>query len=61
MTTVNLIELIRFYIDRMIQDCGETIKAIIMDKETVCDTKKKNAEILILVCFIKGTACLYGL
>ena len=39
MTTVNLIELIRFYIDRMIQDCGETIKAIIMDKETVCDTK----------------------
>jgi hypothetical protein len=36
MANVNLIEVVRCYIDRMIEDCGQSIKALIMDKETVC-------------------------
>jgi vacuolar protein sorting-associated protein 45 len=54
MTTINLIELVRFYIDGMIKDCGQTIKGFIMDKETVCDTKT-NPEVLILVCLLKAS------
>lgn len=39
MSNINVLELVRFYIDRMIGDCGAGIKGIVMDKETVCDTK----------------------
>lgn len=37
MTNINLIEAVRSYINRMIEDCGPTIKGLVMDKETVCD------------------------
>lgn len=36
MTSVNLFENVRFYINRMIDECGQTPKALVMDKETVC-------------------------
>ncbi len=39
MTNINLIEAVRSYINRMIEDCGPTIKGLVMDKETVL---KKN-------------------
>jgi hypothetical protein len=39
MTNLNLIEAVRFYIDRMIEDCGQCAKGLIMDKETVCHKK----------------------
>jgi hypothetical protein len=35
MTNINVIEAVRFYINRMIEDCGPTIKGLVMDKETV--------------------------
>ncbi|CAF0916099.1 unnamed protein product [Rotaria sordida] len=34
MTNINLIEAVRSYINRMIEDCGPTIKGLVMDKET---------------------------
>ncbi len=37
MTNINVIEAIRSYINRMIEDCGPTIKGLVMDKETVCN------------------------
>ena len=42
MTNVNLLDLVRLYIDRMIEDCGPCIKGIVMDKETVCDQKQTS-------------------
>ena len=35
MTNINVIEAVRSYINRMIEDCGPTIKGLVMDKETV--------------------------
>jgi hypothetical protein len=55
MTTVNLIEVVRLYIDRMIEDCGKNMKAFVMDKETVCDTE--NSEVFHSYSFIKGIDC----
>ncbi|CAF1051124.1 unnamed protein product [Adineta steineri] len=34
MTNINVIEAVRSYINRMIEDCGPTIKGLVMDKET---------------------------
>ncbi|CAF0811095.1 unnamed protein product [Adineta ricciae] len=34
MTNINVIEAVRSYINRMIEDCGSTIKGLVMDKET---------------------------
>ncbi|CAF0966223.1 unnamed protein product [Adineta steineri] len=34
MTNLNVIEAVRFYINRMIDDCGQSIKGLVMDKET---------------------------
>lgn len=39
MTSINLLQLVRIYIDRMIDDCGPCIKGFVMDKETVRDEK----------------------
>ena len=35
MANINVIEAVRSYINRMIEDCGPTIKGLVMDKETV--------------------------
>lgn len=35
MANLNVIEAVRFYINRMISDCGQSIKGLVMDKETV--------------------------
>ncbi len=42
MANHNLIEVLRCYINRMIEDCGPTVKGLIMDKETVCDPKSSH-------------------
>lgn len=35
MANLNVIEAIRFYVKRMIQDCGDNMKVFVMDKDTV--------------------------
>ena len=35
MTNLNVIEATRFYINRMIEDAGQSVKGLVMDKETV--------------------------
>jgi hypothetical protein len=39
MTNLNVLEAIRFYINQLIDDSGQSMKVLIMDKETVCETK----------------------
>jgi len=56
MTNLNLIEAARFYINRMIEDCGPSAKGLIMDKETVCD-KTHFIPIDNFCLFIKGFNC----
>jgi hypothetical protein len=47
MTNLNVIDAVRLYINQMIENCGESMKALIMDKETVCETKYKNILLII--------------
>ena len=35
MANINVVEAVRSYVNRMIEDCGPTIKGLVMDKETV--------------------------
>ena len=35
MSNLNVVEAIRSYVNRMIDDCGPTAKGLVMDKETV--------------------------
>lgn len=39
MSNINVIEAVRSYINRMIEDCGPTVKGLVMDKETVGENK----------------------
>jgi hypothetical protein len=56
MTNINVIEAVRSYINRMIEDCGPTIKGLVMDKETVF---LKIIFIFInkIICFLLGFYC----
>jgi hypothetical protein len=51
MTNLNVIEAVRFYINRMIEDCGPSIKGLVMDKETVCNTNETFYILLIVLRF----------
>ena len=35
MSNLNVVEAVRSYINRMIDDCGPSAKGLVMDKETV--------------------------
>ena len=61
MTNVNLLDLVRLYIDRMIEDCGPCIKGIVMDKETVCDQKQTSRIISLSLFCLPGSSCWHGL
>jgi hypothetical protein len=39
MANLNIIEAVRFYINQMVKDCDANIRALVMDKETVCEIK----------------------
>lgn len=55
MTSINLLELVRIYIDRMIDDCGPCIKGFVMDKETVRDEKANHCSFAkIFLCLLKA-------
>lgn len=56
MTNLNVIDAVRFYISRMIEECGQGMKALILDKETVCDIQNFSYFIIIFL-FNKDFNC----
>jgi hypothetical protein len=50
MTNINVIEAVRSYINRMIEDCGPAIKGLVMDKETVINNN--NTFFLFKICIL---------
>ena len=59
MTNINVIEAVRSYINRMIEDCGSAIKGLVMDKETVFNTN--NYFVVYTISSLIGFYCQYGL
>jgi hypothetical protein len=51
MSNINVIEAVRSYINRMIEDCGPTVKGLVMDKETVGEDKPVFQSIFVFCLF----------
>lgn len=45
MSNINVIEAVRSYVNQMIEKCGQTMKVLVMDKETVSKQREREKKI----------------
>ena len=60
MSNINVIEAVRSYVNQMIEKCGQTMKVLVMDKETVSKQREREKDSYIFR-FVLGIDYQYGL